>query len=70
MIQNGGGILSNGQTTTPKRPENYLGFGLILGGFELWPNVWFKDLWLAGWLAGLGSRPHLGDFCMLYTVFL
>ena len=34
MMQNGGGILSNGQTATQKGPENYLGFGMIFGDFE------------------------------------
>ena len=33
-MQKTGGILSNGQTATPNRPENYFGFGMIVGDFE------------------------------------
>ena len=40
VIQKTGGIWANGQTATQNRPENYVGFGVILGDFEPLAQCW------------------------------
>ena len=54
MIQKTGGILANGQTADQNRPENYIGFGWILGGFEPLAQCLVWLVW-AGWLGWAGK---------------